>query len=1066
MIASLKGYGKIARALLAALGIFLVLGIAGSLWMGARARTSARDEIVHQAQAITDSSLSLAFQPSDLSDPVSADRANALSADIKSIVIDPSDFEDVTLYSPEGTILYSTQTSRIGNNLPGEKDAIKDALRGIPQTTDFDGTMSVLLPLRFRSGVGPPAAVELTHPDSSVAAASGPWRTNAFFLFALLVLLGVAVFGVARLLSVVADPAAAAEVVDAARPMTMPSLAQSRALTAQPPQPGIREEAEARKRAEERARSAEDRLSLLQEQYGKTLEELQTYQAAPAAGSDPVLEERALRAEGQVRTLEQQIRTVTGERERLASQLQDALRQPIPDAEDVARLREAELEAISLRAALEDTREKLAEAQMDMDAMRTSVAAVPDAEAEIEAARAEAREDRDALSAAEQQLLRAQRELEDTRSELEATRSELEQAAAAASVTPEMQGELDAARVEMLEMQSTLTGTEAQLLRVQRELDDARTELRGLRAEEQRAAMLEDEVRSTKAELESFRASHRADLVEREAEFEEKVRTTREEFQRQITEMEEAYQSQVAQHEAQLTSRITQAETAAEAATGELDTARAEVAAARAEAASREQQLLEAHDEISRLRSESKTHDAEVKERSAAVTQARKETDDMRRAMTALQADLARADEGVAQASQELEAERARATQIEDAAIHTERERAAQQARAEKLVRQLEEATGDNAELNRRLQDFEARRQLELAEDQGRAQLDDLLRVTQERLAGQTEKLISAEDRVKDLELDLTVARDRLDVVEGDLRMHQMADALREQREPLPADATAAPDGEAAPAPAVPFEDRRSSTPFTKELSLDAKKSLAKINAITQLLKHKKEAKDQAQLIKQLTAHARRLDHTVADLADADRLASGEVELQVKRTDMEALVNRVVEESMIDADHDVRIVAEPLKLRIDPLRTEQVLAGLLRVSGERTQHGKTIVVRLAPAEAGAMLSVEDPEPSSDASISPVVRRLAEVQGGSVIAESREGGGSAFRIFLPDGATAPEAAPATPDEGSAADPEAGGDVHIVVGDTPQDQDDDPWEAEAAHQVLAAELRRLAQLGDER
>ena len=557
MIASLKGYGKIARALLAALGVFLILGIVGSMWMGSKARTSARDEIVHQAQAITDSSLSLAFQPSDLSNPATADRANALSDDIKSIVIDPSDFQDVTLYSPEGTILYSTQTSRIGNNLPGEKDTIKEALRGIPQTTDFDGTMSVMLPLRFRSGVGPPAAVELTHPDATVAAAAGPWRTNAFFLFALLVLLGVAVFGVARLLAVVADPAAAeAETV---RPMTIPSLQQSRALTTQPTQPGMREEGEARRRAEERARAAEDRLSLLQEQYGKTLEELQTYQAAPAAqagGVDPVLEERALRAEGQVRTLEQQIRTVTGERERLAGQLQDALRAPIPDAEDTARLREAELEAISLRAALEDTREKFAETQLELDAIRTSAATAPDVKAELDAARAEARESRDALTAAEAQLLRTQRELEDTRIDLDT-------AQAAAAATPEVKGELDAARVEMLEMQSTLTGTEAQLLRAQRELDDARTELRGLRAEEQRAAMLEDEVRSAKAELESFRASHRADLVEREAEFEEKVRTTREDFQRQITEMEESYRTQVEQHEAQLTSRITDAEAAA-----------------------------------------------------------------------------------------------------------------------------------------------------------------------------------------------------------------------------------------------------------------------------------------------------------------------------------------------------------------------------------------------------------------------------------------------------------------------------------------------------------------------
>jgi hypothetical protein len=93
--------------------------------------------------------------------------------------------------------------------------------------------------------------------------------------------------------------------------------------------------------------------------------------------------------------------------------------------------------------------------------------------------------------------------------------------------------------------------------------------------------------------------------------------------------------------------------------------------------------------------------------------------------------------------------------------MKADRDRASQQARAEKLVRQLEDAAAENAELNRRLQDFEARRQLELADDQGRAQIDQLLQVTQERLAGQTEKLIAAEDRAKELETDLITARNR-----------------------------------------------------------------------------------------------------------------------------------------------------------------------------------------------------------------------------------------------------------------------------------------------------------------
>ena len=986
MIASLKGYGRIARTLLAALGALLVLGIIGSLLMGVHARHSARDQIVHQAQTIADSSLTLAFTPADLTGPASAERASQLTTQIQAIVIDPSDFDSVTLYSPEGTILYSTATSRIGTQLPGEKDPIKEALRGVPLTSEFDGTLSVKLPLRFRSGVGGPAVVELTHPDAPIASAAGPWRTNALFLFALLVLLGVAVFGVARLLAVVSDTADGRV---EPRPVVTPQPVRAAA-----PHPGLREEGEARRRAEERAHAAEERLGLLQDQYRTTLEELQSFQRlaseTKSAPGDARIEERALRAEGQVQELELQLRTVTKERERLATQLQETIQEAmrvVDDDEQDLRLREAELEAIGLNAELAVTKEQLDTTRRELATMRATEA------------------------------------------------------------TSRSQEEVDAANVEMLQIRDALTTAEAQLASAQRELGDAHTELRALRNEEQRAAMLEDELRAAKAELESGRASHRADLVEREAELEEKVRATREEFQRQLEEIEASYRSQLEQRETELRGRISDAETAADTAGHDLQVVRDEVTAARAEAASREQQLLEAHNEIARIRGELKGHTSEVKERTAAVGQARKEADEMRRSLTALQEDLARSDGTIEELRGELEAERLRNAETEDVTMRADRDRASQQARAEKLVRQLEDAAAENAELNRRLQDFEARRQLELADDQGRAQIDQLLQVTQERLAGQTEKLIAAEDRVKELETDLITARNRLEVIEGDLRMHQMSDALRETREQESADAVARDEQDTVVE--MPVEDRRGTTPFMKELSLDAKKSVAKINGITQLLKHKKDQKDQAQLIKQLTGHARRLDNLVADIADAERLASGSIKLNIRRTDMESLVNRVVEEAMADSDHDIRVVAEPVKVRIDQVRTEQILNGLLRASSERTQSGKTIVVRLQRAEGGALLSVEDPEPSSDASISPVVRRLAEAHGGTVKAESRDGGGSAFRVFLPD--------PEVQTDGAAAP-----DVKILVDDAGGQPQDEPWEAEAAHQQLAAELRRHAEL----
>ena len=69
-------------------------------------------------------------------------------------MIDPSDFDTVTLWSPEATILYATEEGRIGNQLDGERERIREALRGEPQTRAGGGALSVMLPLTFESGVG------------------------------------------------------------------------------------------------------------------------------------------------------------------------------------------------------------------------------------------------------------------------------------------------------------------------------------------------------------------------------------------------------------------------------------------------------------------------------------------------------------------------------------------------------------------------------------------------------------------------------------------------------------------------------------------------------------------------------------------------------------------------------------------------------------------------------------------------------------------------------------------------------------------------------------------------
>jgi predicted nucleic acid-binding Zn-ribbon protein len=614
--------------------------------------------------------------------------------------------------------------------------------------------------------------------------------------------------------------------------------------------------------------------------------------------------------------------------------------------------------------------------------------------------------------------------------------------------------------VELLRAKDDLATANTIVEHARNELDDARTELRALRNEEQRATMLDDELRTLKAELESRDASHRADLVEREAEFEDKVRATREAFQRQLTDMEASYNAQVQQAQNEIAERVLEAEATARRSAAELetvrvdlDTVREDVVAARAEAESREHRVLQAHDELQKARQQVKDLQREIKERSTTVTSAHKENDDIRRSLVAAQADLARADGAIEDVRGDLELERQRAEEAEQLAASASHERDELEERVEKLVKQLDGATADNAEVNRRLQDFEARRQLELADDQGRAQIDELLRVTQERLAGQTEKLIAAEDRVRDLESALDDAVERADLVEAEMRTHQMSEALREMREQDVAttrDPSAQREVAAATTAAIDagvLTDRRATSPLMKELSVDAKRSIAKIDGIAKLLKHKKDGKDQAQLMKQLATYTRRLDHAVADIADADRLATGTIELSIKRTDMEALVARVVEETSADGDHDIRVVADPLKIRIDAQRTERILSGLLQAAAERTQGGKTIVVRLQHAEDAALMSVEYPGQPSESGASAIVRTFAEIQGGTIKAEPTDGG-AAFRVSLPDGA------------GTGASPK----LQITVDELEAGQGDvdETWEAEAAHQELAAELRRFAQL----
>ena len=65
---------------------------------------------------------------------------------------------------------------------------------------------------------------------------------------------------------------------------------------------------------------------------------------------------------------------------------------------------------------------------------------------------------------------------------------------------------------------------------------------------------------------------------------------------------------------------------------------------------------------------------------------------------------------------------------------------------------------------------------------------------------------------------------------------------------------------------AILVEGLSAATPFIKEMSMDAQKTISRMMGVAQLLKHKQGAKEQAQLVQQLTANGRRLGNTIRDL--------------------------------------------------------------------------------------------------------------------------------------------------------------------------------------------------------
>ncbi len=286
---------------------------------------------------------------------------------------------------------------------------------------------------------------------------------------------------------------------------------------------------------------------------------------------------------------------------------------------------------------------------------------------------------------------------------------------------------------------------------------------------------------------------------------------------------------------------------------------------------------------------------------------------------------------------------------------------------------------------------------------QGASKHAELLEMLQSTREGQTE----GEERARRAEQRLQIALDRSRIMEEQIQALEARSA----------------EAEAQPHVTVIVDDER--TALQEAVAADVRRPLTSILGLTLALKHADpQSVEGGDMVKQLATNARKLDRLVGEMLALDKIANGTYEPNLRRTDIEALVRRVVEESPDLANRDIKVDAEHIALEVDPALTEQMVETLLSNAGRRTAPGNTVWVKISSDQGGAVIAVDDTGPEVPPGLrgamvaalsdeGPAARhrprggtgltllaRLAEIHGGRAWVEEHPGGGASFRVFLP------------------------------------------------------------------
>ena len=232
----------------------------------------------------------------------------------------------------------------------------------------------------------------------------------------------------------------------------------------------------------------------------------------------------------------------------------------------------------------------------------------------------------------------------------------------------------------------------------------------------------------------------------------------------------------------------------------------------------------------------------------------------------------------------------------------------------------------------------------------------------------------------------------------------------------------------------APGPGEREHRSFISTVTHDLRTPLTSIKGFAQLMQRRQSYDDRA--MQAIVTQTERMARLLSDLADANILETGQLQLDPERIDLVSLVQEIIEQASVASDSrpSLQTSAPEIEGWWDRSRLAQILLNLLS-NAAKYAPGAPVTVWLERLGPEVRITVADGGPGVAPEIFPYIfnrfdrgrnpgdrssglglglyisKRLIEAHGGHIEVESAPGKGAAFIITLPERAASSAAQPA-------------------------------------------------------